>query len=74
MTDAWTTKLRATRQLLNELRADVGALSATKSSDDQRRQQHHPRLKRTARAALALARRKLNRLDDLLDVLEDCTR
>ena len=70
MTDAWTTKLRATRQLLNELRADVGALSATKSSDDPATKSSE-----TARArALALARRKLNRLDDLLDVLDDCTR
>ena len=70
MTDAGTTTLRATRQLLNELRADGGALSATKSSDDPATKSSE-----TARArALALARRKLNRLDDLLDVLDDCTR
>ena len=74
MTDAWTTKLRATRQLVNELRADVGAVRATNASSE-RDGDPTTKSSETARArALALARRKLNRLDDLLDVLDDCAR
>jgi hypothetical protein len=66
MSDVWTTKLAATRQLLNELRADVAA-----SREDDANTNHRRNDAERARAT-ALARRKLNRLDDLLDILEDC--
>ncbi len=76
MSDVWTTKLRATRQLLNELRAD-----ATNGFDGE---DAHGNTKASSSATsmssadadrarrVAVTRRKLNRLDDLLDVLEDC--
>jgi hypothetical protein len=75
MSDVWTTKLRATRQLLNELRADAAngfsaedAHGNTKAStSNQSSSADADRARR-----VAVTRRKLNRLDDLLDVLEDC--
>ena len=67
MSDAWTTKLAATRRLLDELRVDVA--SSSREEDGNTNHQRHDAER--ARAT-ALARRKLNRLDDLLDILEDC--
>lgn len=67
MSDAWTTKLAATRRLLDELRVDVA--SSSREGDANTNHQRHDAER--ARAT-ALARRKLNRLDDLLDILEDC--
>ena len=61
-TDLWASKLRASRALLDECRADAEtARSAAVSVAERRR-------------AVTLARRKLNRLDDVLDVLDDCAR
>lgn len=75
MSDVWTTKLRATRQLLNELRADAAngfsaedAHGNTKASTSN----HSSSADADRARRVAVTRRKLNRLDDLLDVLEDC--
>lgn len=74
--EIWSTKLRATRQLLNELRADVAdaataaATSTVSSTFNTKASSSAAEADRARRTAIN--RRKLNRLDDLLDVLEDC--
>lgn len=75
MSDVWTTKLRATRQLLNELRADAanGFNAADAHGNTKASTTNHSSSADADRARrVAVTRRKLNRLDDLLDVLEDC--
>lgn len=61
-TDVWASKLRASHALLDECRADVERARSGALSGAERAR------------ALTLARRKLNRLDDVLDVLDDCAR
>lgn len=60
--DVWASKLRAARALMDECRADVATARDARVGGAERKR------------ALMLARRKLNRLDDVLDVLDDCAR
>ena len=71
--EIWSAKLRATRQLVNELRADVAAAATAATSTSGSFNTIKANAAEAERARrTAVTRRKLNRLDDLLDVLEDC--
>ena len=71
--EIWSAKLRATRQLVNELRADVAAAATAATSTSGSFNTIKASAAEAERARrTAVTRRKLNRLDDLLDVLEDC--